>query len=252
MRYQGSKRSIAKHIKALIENNLLEGQPYVEPFGGGMNSFSLIESDFKVALDINPYVISMWMEVRHGSFKAPRSLTQEEYEDMKTDCLNRTGKYKPSLLGYVGNACSYGGGWWNGYAKYNPKKNEDHILEAANGFEKHIREFKNLRGSFFVHSDYRSYRYCPESFIYCDPPYAETKRYNKNGFDNEAFWEWCRQMVKDGHKVMVSEYTAPSDFICIWQKERKDGMGTTFSGGKQNTKIEKVFVHQSQIKNFKF
>ena len=49
---------------------------------------------------------------------------------------------------------------------------------------------------------------------------------------------------------MVSEYNAPSDFICIWEKTRKDGMGTTKTGGMQKTKIEKVFIHKSQIHDF--
>ena len=171
---------------------------------------------------------------------------------MKEDCLSNGGCYSPSLLGYVGNACSYGGGWWNGYARYNPKKNEDHIAEAARGLTKQIKNFKNLKNSYFIHSDYRNYHYLPESFIYCDPPYAGTKTYNKDGFDHEAFWEWCRVMSKKGHKVMISEYTAPSDFICIWKKERKDGMGTTAEGEKQNIKVEKVFIHQSLITKFNF
>ena len=58
-------------------------------------------------------------------------------------------------------------------------------------------------------------------------------------------------MCNKGHKIMISEYTAPNDFVCIWEKTRKDGMGTTKVGGVQNTKIERVFVHKSQMRKFK-
>ena len=38
----------------------------------------------------------------------------------------------------------------------------------------------------------------------------------------------------------MSEYDAPDDFECIWQMEKKDGLGRK-SGKKQNTKVEKLF-----------
>lgn len=76
--------------------------------------------------------------------------------------------------------------------------------------------------------------------IYCDLP--STKKYETD-FDNDAFWEWARKMSKEGHYVYVSEYEAPSDFKCIWQMKKKDGMGTTKTGGKQNIKVEKLFVY---------
>jgi hypothetical protein len=41
----------------------------------------------------------------------------------------------------------------------------------------------------------------------------------------------------------VSEYNAPEDFKCIWSAEKKDGMGTTHFGVKQNVKTERLFVY---------
>lgn len=251
MRYQGSKRSMMKSLKRLIESNLGKCKAYVEPFGGGMNAFAAVDHPNKIAADINSYVIAMWKGIQNGTFIIPESVSEIEYKSMKEDCLSKGGKYDSALLGYVGNACSNGCGWWNGYAHFNPKKNEDHIAEARRGLIKHINSFIGLDNCQFVNSDYRSLNYPDNSFIYCDPPYASTKGYNKDGFDNELFWEWCREMVDKGHKVMVSEYTAPSDFVCIWEKARKDGMGTTKTGSIQNTKVERVFVHKSQLRKFK-
>jgi DNA adenine methylase len=53
-------------------------------------------------------------------------------------------------------------------------------------------------------------------------------------------------MSKAGHYVYVSEYTAPDDFKCIWEKKKKDGMATTKKGKKQNTKTEKLFVYNGK------
>jgi DNA adenine methylase len=54
--------------------------------------------------------------------------------------------------------------------------------------------------------------------IYCDPPYNNTQQY-KDKFKSEPFWQWCRDKVKEGHTVFISEYSAPQDFKCIWEKK---------------------------------
>ena len=52
-----------------------------------------------------------------------------------------------------------------------------------------------------------------------------------------------RKYSKEGIKIFVSEYEAPEDFKCIWSMNRKDGMGTTHFGVKQNVKTERLFVY---------
>jgi DNA adenine methylase len=54
--------------------------------------------------------------------------------------------------------------------------------------------------------------------VYCDPPYQSTKRYETD-FDNNAFWEWVRETTPKVKALYVSEYEAPDDFKCIWQKD---------------------------------
>lgn len=57
----------------------------------------------------------------------------------------------------------------------------------------------------------------PRSIIYCDPPYNGVTGYGIE-FDSKAFYDWCRVKAADGHAVYVSEYSAPKDFVCVWQK----------------------------------
>ena len=55
----------------------------------------------------------------------------------------------------------------------------------------------------------------------------------------DDFWEWCRNMNEQGHTVYISEYSAPDDFVCVWQKEITNSMAT------KNTykPIEKLFIY---------
>ena len=76
------------------------------------------------------------------------------------------------------------------------------------------------------------------SIIYCDPPYASTTKY-KDDFDHDKFWIWCEQKVKEGHSVYVSEYNAPNNWNCIWEKEITSSL-TQDTGSKKAT--EKLFT----------
>lgn len=258
MRYQGSKKRMVKILKALIEKNLSLGDFYFEPFAGGMNVMSEIDWKFKIANDINPYVIALWKDIQMGQFNKLmwdfcKNLTKEQYYEVKNAYKNNE-QYKEqyaALIGYVGTACSYGGGWWAGYANFNQKKNENHILEAYNGIQAQIANFKHLNAikMFFTNKEYQDVlTEFPNSsgLIYCDPPYANTREY-ANSFDNDKFWKWAEGEVKKGNKVIVSEYTAPKDWVCIWSKNMQDGMNSDST----KRKIEKIFVHKSQKKTIK-
>ena len=91
----------------------------------------------------------------------------------------------------------------------------------------------------FICADYDSLEVPPNSLIYCDPPYEGTKQYaTSKNFKHEAFWQWCRDKAAEGHIVFVSEYNAPDDFRCIWQKELTNTMNTT----KTYRPVEKLFT----------
>ena len=126
--YQGSKSRFMKVLKPLIENNLDEGMTYIEPFGGGMNSFTPINASKKIANDINEYNIALWVSLKKQGFSGietawsdylntlsscedkpngPNYLQAKKlYFDMKKDCLSDGGKYPKALLGFVAYACS--------------------------------------------------------------------------------------------------------------------------------------------------
>ncbi len=243
MRYCGSKQRFMKELEPILSEHLDGNNLFVDAFAGGCNVVSKIDYPNKMAIDNDKYIISLWEYIRqYGSDGIPSSLTREEYEDIHRSEIDNDRRYPDWLIGYVSVSCSYGSKVWGGYAAFNPKKNEDHIKEAYNGLKKQVKNFKHLRKTTFVNCSYDELNFLPKTVIYCDPPYSDTVQY-RTMFNHDKFWDWVREMSRKGCYVYVSEYNAPSDFKCIWQKKKKDGMGTTKNGVKQNTKIEKLFVY---------
>lgn len=232
-----------KELKPILEEHITDDNIFYDAFCGGANVICKIKARQKVAVDDDRYIIALWRHIqRHGIDDLPKELTKEEYYDIKKSELDKDGRYPDWLIGYVSTACSYGSKVWGGYANFNPNKNENHIREAWNGLKKQVDAFEDLKGTFFDCNTYRGISCIAGDVIYCDPPYAETVGY-RTSFNHNKFWEWCREKARKGCYVYISEYDAPSDFKCIWESKKKDGMGTTKKGIKQNVKTEKLFVY---------
>lgn len=243
MKYMGSKARIAKHILPIILKDRKEGQCYVEPFVGGANMIDKVDGN-RIGGEFNKYIAEMWKELVNGV--QPIIITKDDYKKIKKNHDN----YPDWLVGWVGVACSYSGKWFGGFAGDYPESRRckngvlpNYQKESINSVKKQL---PNLYDVEFVHSSYDELNIPPESIIYCDPPYANTTKY-KDDFDHDKFWQWCRDKVKDGHKVFISEYNAPDDFICVWQQEVKSSLSANGKSGGSKNSIEKLLVHESQV-----
>jgi DNA adenine methylase len=263
MRYQGSKARIVNDILPIITKNLYgTDRIFIDLFGGGMNVVSKVDHPYKIAVDVNKYMIDLWRDIKRDGVEnvIPEYVTESDYKTAKEQYLSGSHKpYTKGQIGFIATACSYGGGWFNGYAKFNPNKNEDHVKEAINGIKKQVDTFKFLYTTEFLDCHYvdafawiRRFGFYGLSkiepipsdkvVIYCDAPYCETKGYESD-FDHVKYWDWVRMYSKAGYEIYVSEYSAPSDFKCVWEKHISDGMGTTVKGRKQEVKTERLFVY---------
>jgi hypothetical protein len=66
--------------------------------------------------------------------------------------------------------------------------------------------------------DYREVEILPDSVVYCDIPYENTKGY-KAAFDRQAFLDWA---AKVPFSVYISEYDInDSRFLEVWQKTKR-------------------------------
>ena len=84
-----------------------------------------------------------------------------------------------------------------------------------------------------------------DAIVYCDPPYYNTAPYAESNFDHKKFWNYMRKLSKT-HKVFISEYTAPGDFIPIYKFELRSLLQ---QGGKKKTEqsLEKIFIYKSYL-----
>ena len=241
MIYMGSKSRIAEQILTIILEGRKDGQYYVEPFCGGCNTIDKVPGN-RIANDSNPYLIAMWEALSWG-WDPPKIIDKDHYRDVQK-CYNQgTDEYPMHYIGWVGFVGSFNGKFFGGYAGHS-------AMNAAGGIRDRIGEaIRNISaqvpligGVQFTNRSYADMIIPPNSIIYCDPPYEGVTKYEYS-IDREKFWAWCRERVTEGHKVFISEYDAPDDFVCVW--ERKLRVCVNPGIGKQA--IEKLFIHKPQL-----
>lgn len=229
MQYIGSKNRISKHILPIMIAERKPNQCWVEPFVGGANMIDKVSGN-RIGNDIHEYLISLLCAVRDG-YIPPTQISKELYYEIKANPSN----YPKELVGFVGFLCSFGAGWWGGYAS-----NKDGRNYAEYGSRCLVKQAKNLDGVEFKSGNYLELEIPPSSLIYCDSPYATSTAKYKDNIDHIEFWEWCRTQTKIGHTVFISEYSAPDDFICI----KEIPIITTLNKNSKNPRIEKLFKYK--------
>ena len=236
MKYMGSKARIAKHIlPIMLEEAEKKGiTTWVEPFVGGANMIDKVPDTFeRIGFDLNEYIIEMFKSLQEGFI--PKDLyCKDEYDYVKAS----KGKNK-ALTGYIGINCSYSGKWFGGYAGIVKTKGgiRNYQEEAKRNV---LKQVEKLNGVIFDTASYENLSF-KNSLIYCDPPYKGTTEYKDGSFDHDKFYEWCREQVKLGNVVFVSEYEAPEDFECVWQQEVKSSLSANGVSGGNKVSVEKLF-----------
>jgi DNA adenine methylase len=230
MKYMGSKRRIAKDILPFILEHRKNNQWYIEPFCGGCNVIDKIDG-LRWANDNNEYLIELFKALQSG-WEPPKTLSEIEYNHIK----NNKELYPKYLVGYVGIVLSYGSKWFGGYMRgcNNKGVERDYRLEGYNNVMKQVPYITDIK---FTCMDYREINIPDDSIIYCDIPYEGVTKY-KDDFNHKSFWDWARDMSVDNY-IYISEYNAPDDFKCIWEKKICSSLDKD-TGGKIG--IEKLWV----------
>ena len=263
MKYLGGKQRLGKKIAPILhtiwdDDEKLKG--YIEPFCGSLGVFSnMTDIDTKkfIANDYHEDLILMWKEVQSNKFKYPTSISESEYLEAKE--LKSPNAYKS----FVGFGMSFGGRFFAAYSqKYLGGKKEDFCKEMVNSLKRTAPKIEKVK---FTCKDYKKLN--PKNMlVYCDPPYAyskypikyrrDTKKYDV--LDNEEFWDIMRKWSKI-NTVIISEVTAPEDFVEIWNIERyrsaAQGTKTRFNPNSETKSpthtIEKLFIHKSKYDSIK-
>jgi len=238
----GSKARFSKEILPIILKDRTDNQWYIEPFAGGMNAICEVGGN-RLANDKNLHLIVMWDGLLENR-ERPNDIPKDLYDKARTEYNNRTNiEFDDFMIGWIGWMGSANGRFFDG--GYSGKSNtkigtvRDYIKEAISNIEKQIPK---MQGVIFRNDDFLELDIPPNSIVYCDIPYFGTKQYaTSKGFDYEDFWTWARSIGEQGHTVFVSEYNAPADFECVWQKEAKSSLSANGKIGGNKLSVEKLF-----------
>jgi DNA adenine methylase len=246
MKYMGSKLKIKNDIIPVIESYSDRNDNYIEPFCGGLSIIQEVKGfKRKIAQDINPYLIAMWIGLKFN-FDRPYDIPKSLYDEYR-DKYNHHKKHTPYekiqhivntkfhindkditeffLIGWIGYMGSFNGRFYDGgYSGKTEKRN--YITEQIRNTEKQIPFLNDIE---FRCGTYNSTE-IKNAVVYCDPPYKNTKQYGISlNFDYESYYNWIEETSKN-NIVICSEYDMPEDrFECIWSKEVTNSLNTTIT-----------------------
>jgi len=195
-----------KQFHFVVVNKCLDaGKNFLELIGktDDWQNFSKvydIENQRERRLFLRNYILKNTRNKPFGKRNSPYLYcTQEEYEAIK----------KKSMV----ERCKY--------LNENELKNEEsiklnfiHGLQGLQGLERleSLERLQQLESNItFTCKNYWEFEFQPNSIVYCDPPYINTKAYNNVEFDFERFDAWVEEMKERNIKVYISEYTNHND-----------------------------------------
>jgi DNA adenine methylase len=218
----GSKSRIVNNILPIIQKRLEDYniKTYIEPFCGGCNVIDKVVCDKKIASDNNKYLIELFKNIDKIDL-LPEIASYEHYCECR-DAYNNSdfSNFPKWYIGMIGFLASYSGrfydGGFNGTGYLEGRTKRNYYDEAKRNLAAQV---KDLDGIDFVYGDYFDlYKDNEDCLFYCDIPYKDTKQYNTSrNFDYEKFWDWAERM-SEKNIVLVSEYQAPKQWECIWEK----------------------------------
>lgn len=212
MKYTGGKYKVAKELATVI--SLFNPKVYWEPFVGAGNVIQYVDAPFKIGTDLDLHIVSYLECIRDG-WLPPTDVSEADHRFYKKYIPQSREEY--ALKAAIGYGCSFGGGFFHGFAR-DPKSERNYGREVHSGS---IKQAPRLKDICFGNLSYHEWIPTGVDVVYCDPPYANTTRCgNKEPFDSELFWLWCKALVMCGVTVLVTEFSAPSFAVEIWNKEK--------------------------------
>lgn len=230
--YIGGKHRLSRYITAYLP----DGKYYLEPFLGGGSSFAANAPNYEVTLagDVHLDLMLMYKALVDG-WQPPEVISEEQYQQLRYD--------EPSALrGLVGFASSFGGKWFGGYARGKTAKGESRNYLSEN-VRNLARITPTMKDTYLAVAPYWSWRPQKDWVVYCDPPYADTQKFNStDSFDSKIFWLVAESWVHEGAKVFVSEYHAPEHWKLVEEFNHRTSLSLqgedrverlwTYKGGK--------------------
>lgn len=230
MRYYGGKHRqssvIIKHLKVNPKENA-----FYDLFCGALSVTVKVTDHFNTvtANDLTPLLIGYEFLIQNPN----HVLNIEEA------ALARNDTHHPLHYIYATGA-SYGGKYQlNPGSMLKPRdntSNRDYYRELNDSIRNKLRRCDAVR---FLNMDYRDVELIPNSVVFMDPPYQGTEHYygvDCSGFDYVGFWDHCRSLSRQGHRVYVTSVVVPDDFKVLHDFGNTNAMST------YKTVMEKLVV----------
>jgi len=227
VRYLGGKSKIRKQVASFLESIRKPNQAYLEPFVGGGWILQEMTGE-RHASDGNIALIAMYQALQNG-WEPPEFVSEDDWRTYR----NMKNIIPDPMMAFARFGCGFGGDWMGGYAR-----SEGKSCYASVSKRSLLKQLPMIQDVYFSPKDYREH-FPSEMLIYCDPPYESTTSYGAfDSFDHNTFWETVRMWSKN-NTVVVSEYKAPEDFICMLEMSSRMGLTT---GNKRPERTEKLFM----------
>ena len=193
----------------------------------------------RIGCDIHKQLIELLKYAQEHETELPERILENEYKEVKQNKEN----YPDWYLGLVGFCASFGAKYFGGYAR---DSKDDHSGKWSAGAIRNLKkQISNIKDVKFINLNFQSLPLdkIKNYVIYCDIPYRGTTKYATDSFPYEEFYEWVK-VASVNNTVLISEYSMPDDFTCIWQKETKTLLDSNKSkADKNNIRIEKLFTY---------
>lgn len=193
----------------------------------------------RIGCDIHKQLIELLKYAQEHETELPERILENEYKEVKQNKEN----YPDWYLGLVGFCASFGAKYFGGYAR--DSKDDNSGKWSAGAIRNLKKQISNIKDVKFINLNFQSLPLdkIKNYVIYCDIPYRGTTKYATDSFPYEEFYEWVK-VASVNNTVLISEYSMPDDFTCIWQKETKTLLDSNKSkAGKNNIRIEKLFTY---------
>jgi DNA adenine methylase len=236
MAYLGGKSKGAEHIIEVLNNPIFDSYDYIEPFCGYCHILRrVVNKKSYTASDNNDLLIVLLKHIQATKNQHP-TITQEEYSKLRAN--PNSNKLRAA---YAAFCYSYNGKYFGGFTE--SYQGRFYPAERKKYYDS-LHDNDTFHRTKLSHNDYTKYMNMSGKLIYCDPPYANTTEYH-SAFDSNLFWDSMRKLSKKNY-VFISEYSAPSDFVCITQHKKYNSLS---GRGATRKRIEKLFVHSSRMKD---
>ena len=267
LRYPGGKAKIASLVSAIIRENGLHCQTYLEPFAGGAGvALHLLlnrEVERIVINDVDKAVYSFWKAILEETNRFVEQIrttpvTIQEWKKQRE--IYFSGKKYSFELGFAMfflNRTNHSGiltggpiggyeqkGSWTLDCRFNRECLIEKILRIAT-FRKDIKVYNQ---DIFTFAGRYMRKYTDNAFVYFDPPYYhKSPRLYKNSFTHDDHVELCRLITEDVRIPWIATYDNTKEISDIYRNIASRNIDVFYSAGSNCIGKEILFYQPSLV-----